>query len=49
MKGTLIKYDYPESKIFETYDIEKPHNEESWRLILGESLTELLELPQNFD
>ena len=44
MKGTLIKYDYPESKIFETYDIEKPHNEESWRLILCESFTKLLDL-----
>lgn len=42
MKETLIKYGYPENKVFETYDAEKPHNEESWRLILGESFTKLL-------
>lgn len=44
MKGTLVKHGYPEEKIFETYDTQKPHNEESWRLILGESFTKLLEL-----
>lgn len=44
MKNTLIKYGYSDSKIFETYDVEKPHNEESWRLILGESFTKLLDL-----
>ncbi len=44
MKGTLKKYGYPEEKIFETYDTEKPHNEESWRLILGESFSKLLNL-----
>lgn len=44
MKGTLVRFGYPEGKIFETYDIEKPHNEESWRLILGESFTKLLQL-----
>jgi hypothetical protein len=44
MKGTLIRYGYPEIHIFETYDEEKAHNEESWRLILGESFTKLLEL-----
>ena len=37
MKGVLVKYGYPEERIFETYDIEKPHNEESWRLILPQS------------
>lgn len=42
MKATLIKYGYPKEKIFETYDLEKPHNEESWRLILGESFSKLL-------
>lgn len=42
MKGTLIKYGYPAEKIFETYDAGKPHNEESWRLILGESFSKLL-------
>lgn len=44
MKSTLSRFAYPESKIFELYDIEKPHNEESWRLILGESFTKLLRL-----
>ena len=44
MKETLVKYGYPKENIFETYDIEKPHNEESWRLILGESFTKLLNL-----
>lgn len=42
MKSTLVEYGYPTSKIFETYDEEKPHNEESWRLILGDSFTKLL-------
>lgn len=42
MKGTLIRYGYPEEKIFETYDSEKPHNEESWRLILAQSFSYLL-------
>ena len=42
MKGTLEKYGYPHEKVFETYDSEKPHNEESWRLILGESFSKLL-------
>ena len=44
MKGTLVKYGYPENLIFETYDDEKPHNEESWRLILCESFTKLMDL-----
>lgn len=42
MKSLLVKYGYPEVKIFETYDDQKPHNEESWRLILGESFDKLL-------
>ena len=44
MKETLVNYGYCADKIFETYDSEKPHNEESWRLILGESFTKLLDL-----
>ena len=44
MKEILVKYGYPEDNVFETYDCEKPHNEESWRLILGESFTKLLDL-----
>ena len=44
MKTALVSYGYPKNKIFETYDTEKPHNEESWRLILGESFTKLLDL-----
>ena len=37
MSGVLVKFGYPQEKIFETYDYEKPHNEESWRLILPQS------------
>ena len=44
MKSLLVKYGYDEDKIFETYDMEKPHNEESWRLILPESFSYLLNL-----
>lgn len=44
MKKALMKYGYSEEKIFETFDIEKPHNEESWRQILGKSFTELLKI-----
>ena len=44
MKSTLVGYGYPQDKIFETYDGEKPHNEESWRLILCDSFTKLLDL-----
>ena len=44
MKALLVKHGYDEGKVFETYDLEKPHNEESWRLILPESFTYLLEL-----
>ena len=42
MKGALVRYGYPEGKIFDTYDSEKPHNEESWRLILAQSFSYLL-------
>lgn len=42
MKDLLCKYGYDGERIFETYDTEKPHNEESWRLILPESLSLLL-------
>lgn len=44
MKSTLAAYGYPSERIFETYDDEKPHNEESWRLILCDSFTKLLNL-----
>ncbi len=37
MKSILTKHGYQKDLIFETYDIKKPHNEESWRLILPES------------
>ena len=39
MKALLIKRGYDGTKIFETYDMEKPHNEESWRLVLPESFS----------
>ena len=42
MKKILVNYGYPEDNIFETFDTEKPHNEESWRLILPQSFTYLL-------
>ena len=44
MKPLLIKHGYTENKISETYDMTKPHNEESWRLILPESFSYLLKL-----
>ena len=37
MKRVLAKYGYPADKIYETYDSAKPHNEESWRLVLPQS------------
>ena len=37
MKATMVKHGYPEHLITETYDMEKPHNEESWRFILPKS------------
>lgn len=39
MKKTLVRCGYPEARIAETYDPSKPHNEESWRLVLGESFS----------
>lgn len=42
IKSTLLGYGYPEKKVFETYDVEKPHNEESWRLVLPQSLDILI-------
>ena len=44
MKELLVKHNYPSENIFETYDDEKPHNEESWRLVLPESFSLLLDL-----
>jgi hypothetical protein len=44
MKKLLTSHGYSDSAIFETYDNKKPHNEESWRLILPESLSLLLDL-----
>ena len=44
MKKLLTKHGYSEEKIFETYDMKKPHNEESWRLILPESFSLLLNI-----
>lgn len=44
MKTTLVSYGYPSDRIFERYDSDKPHNEESWRLILPDSFSLLLDL-----
>ena len=44
MKPLLIEWGYPATLVYETYDNEKPHNEESWRLILPESFSHLLDL-----
>lgn len=44
MKPLLVKHGYSEDKIYETYDMEKPHNEESWRLVLPESFSCLMNL-----
>lgn len=44
MKSLLASYGYDEDKVFENYDMEKPHNEESWRLILPHSFSYLLNL-----
>lgn len=44
MKTNLVSYGYPSDRIFERYDSDKPHNEESWRLILPESFSLLLDL-----
>lgn len=42
MKKLMIGYGYDSSKVFESYDMEKPHNEESWRLVLPQSFSFLL-------
>lgn len=44
MKKLMMKYGYPFCKVYETYDMKKPHNEESWRLVLPESFNLLLGL-----
>lgn len=44
MKSLLVAHGYDADKVFETYDSEKPHNEESWRMILPESFSILLDL-----
>ena len=44
MKSLLVNHGYDAEKIFESYDSEKPHNEESWRLILPESFSFLFGL-----
>lgn len=44
MKQLLVNHGYDGNRVFETYDMEKPHNEESWRLVLPESFTKLLNL-----
>lgn len=44
MKSLLVNCGYKPDLIFETYDFKKPHNEESWRLILPESFSLLLNL-----
>jgi hypothetical protein len=44
MKSLMVKHGYDEKKIFERYDLDKPHNEESWRLVLPESFSLLLDL-----
>ena len=44
MKSALERYGYPTNIVYETYDDEKPHNEESWRLVLYDSFTKLFDL-----
>lgn len=44
MRSTLYRSGYDAYKIFESYDKDKAHNEESWRMMLGESLSLLLHL-----
>ncbi len=46
MKPLLCEQGYPAGLVFETYDSDKPHNEESWRLILPESFSRLLDLKE---
>lgn len=44
MKELLVKHGYKEELIYETYDLDKVHNEEAWRLILLDSFNFLLDL-----
>ena len=44
MKTLLVKHGYACERIKETYDMERSHNEESWRLVLPESFSFLLDL-----
>ena len=44
MKALLVKHGYGEELIYETYDLDKVHNEEAWRLILLDSFSFLLDL-----
>lgn len=44
MKETMVRYGYDESLVLETYDADKVHNEEAWRLILPQSFSCLLNL-----
>lgn len=44
MKNLLVSHGYDGKKLFETYDSDKPHNEESWRLVLPESFSYLFDL-----
>ena len=44
IKKLLVKHGYDPEIIFETYDNKKAHNEESWRLVLPESFSCLLNL-----
>lgn len=44
MKSVLVKHGYSKELIYETYDLDKIHNEEAWRLILLDSFTFLLDL-----
>ena len=42
MKPLLVQHGYSEDMLSETYVMENPHNEESWRLILPESFSNLV-------
>jgi predicted alpha/beta superfamily hydrolase len=44
MKWHLTKNGYRKDLVYETYDSEKSHNEEAWRMILPESFTLLFDL-----
>lgn len=44
MKEILTRHGYETERIFETYDLDKKHNEESWRAILPDSFTKLFDL-----